>query len=148
MIWNITLICCLGFRFDLYKFSFCANVKFKDITGIVNYHYHVFHAPQWFYSANKSCSIVFQLYMIPDYMWKTESYALLLVTDRFIYSRYRYQGISFPKLEISLHKTGDYCVNCIITLIWVSSLASGWVPVVLYNICKVNYDCFVLTNNE
>ena len=24
-------------------FSFCANAKFKDITCIVNHHYHVFH---------------------------------------------------------------------------------------------------------
>ena len=43
----------LGFRIDLYRlFSFWANAKFKDITGIVNHHYHVFHMPQLFYSVN------------------------------------------------------------------------------------------------
>ena len=33
--------------------SFCANAKFKDITCIVNHHYHSFHVPQRFYSVNK-----------------------------------------------------------------------------------------------
>jgi len=47
-------------------FSFSANAKFKDITCIVNHHYHVFHMPRRFYSV--SCSIVFQLHMIPDYV--------------------------------------------------------------------------------
>jgi len=48
--------------------SFCAYAKFKDIACIVNHHYHVFHVPRLFYSVNKSCSIVFQLHMIPDYI--------------------------------------------------------------------------------
>ena len=49
-------------------FSFCANAKFKDITCIVNHHYHVFHVPRRFHSVNNSCSIVFQLHMNPDYV--------------------------------------------------------------------------------
>ena len=49
-------------------FSFCANAKFKDIAWIVNHHYHIFHVPRWFYSVNKSCSTVFQLHMIIDYV--------------------------------------------------------------------------------
>ena len=49
-------------------FSFCANAKFKDIACIVSHHYHVFHVPRWFYSVNKSCSTVFQLHMISDYI--------------------------------------------------------------------------------
>jgi len=49
-------------------FSFCANAKFKDIVCIINHHYHVFHVPWQFYSFNKSCSIVFQIHMIPDYV--------------------------------------------------------------------------------
>ena len=49
-------------------FSFCANAKFKDIACIVNHHYHVSHVPRRFYSVNKSCPIVFQLHMIPDYV--------------------------------------------------------------------------------
>jgi len=47
--------------------SFCANAKFKDIACIVIHHYHVFHVPRQFYIVNNSCSIVFQLHMIPDY---------------------------------------------------------------------------------
>jgi len=46
-------------------FSFCANAKFKDITYIINHHYHIFHVPRRFYSVNKSCSTIFQLHMIP-----------------------------------------------------------------------------------
>ena len=49
-------------------FSFCANAKFKVIACIVNHHYHVFLVPQQFYSVNKSCSIVYQLHMITDYV--------------------------------------------------------------------------------
>jgi len=49
-------------------FSFFANAKFNDITCIVNHHYHVFHVSQPFYSVNKSCSIIFYLHMIPDYV--------------------------------------------------------------------------------
>ena len=45
--------------------SFCANAKFKDITCIVNHHYHICHMPRRFYSVNESWSIVFQLHMIP-----------------------------------------------------------------------------------
>ena len=47
-------------------FSFCA--KFKDIACIVNHHYHVSHVQRQFYIVNKSCSIVCQLHMIPDYV--------------------------------------------------------------------------------
>jgi len=46
-------------------FSFCANAKFKDITCIVNHHFLV---PRRFYIVNKSCSIVVQLHMIPNYV--------------------------------------------------------------------------------
>jgi len=42
--------------------------KFKDIACIVNHHYHVFHVMRRFYSVNKSCSIVFQLHIITDYV--------------------------------------------------------------------------------
>ena len=49
-------------------FSFCANAKFKDIACIGNHHDHVFHVPWQFYSVNKSCSILFQLHMITDYI--------------------------------------------------------------------------------
>ena len=49
-------------------FSFCTNAKFEDIAGIVNHHYHIFQVPRRFYSVNKSCSIVFQLHMITDYV--------------------------------------------------------------------------------
>ena len=31
-------------------FSFRANAKLKDIAGIVDHHYHVFHVPRQFYS--------------------------------------------------------------------------------------------------
>ena len=48
--------------------SFSANAKFKDIPCIVNHHYHIFHVLRRFYCVNKSCSIVFQLQMIPDYV--------------------------------------------------------------------------------
>jgi len=61
----------ISIAFDLVVklvFSFCANAKFKDIACIVNHHYHVFHVPRRFYSVNKSCSIIFQLHMIPDYV--------------------------------------------------------------------------------
>jgi len=40
----------------------------KDIACIVNDLYHIFHVPRRFYSINKSCSIVFQLHIIPDYV--------------------------------------------------------------------------------
>jgi len=43
------------------------KLLFKDIACIVNHHYHVFHVPRRFYSVNKSCSIVFQLHVIPHY---------------------------------------------------------------------------------
>ena len=46
----------------------CVNAKFKDIACIVNHHYHVFHVSRQFYIVNNSCSIVFQLHMIPDYV--------------------------------------------------------------------------------
>ena len=49
-------------------FSFCANAKFKDIACIGNHHDHVFHVPWQFYSVNKSCSILFQLHMITDFI--------------------------------------------------------------------------------
>ena len=49
-------------------FSFYASAKFKNIACIVNHHYQVFHVPQRFYSVNKSCSIIFQLHTIPDYV--------------------------------------------------------------------------------
>ena len=60
-------IYCTGFRFEVVNLvlSFCA--KFKDIACTVNLH-HIFHVPRRFYSVNKSCSIVFQLHMIPDYV--------------------------------------------------------------------------------
>ena len=63
LIWNITRISTVKL-----VFSCCANAKFKDITCIVNHHYHVFHVPWRFYSKSKSCSIVFQLHMITDYV--------------------------------------------------------------------------------
>ena len=45
LIWNITRISTVKL-----VFSFCANAKFKEITCIVNLHYHVFDVPQRFYS--------------------------------------------------------------------------------------------------
>jgi len=52
-----TYICCAGFCFDFNGCKawvfFCANAKIKDIACIVK------HMPQWFYSVNKRCSIIF-----------------------------------------------------------------------------------------
>ena len=45
--------------------SFWANAKLKDITCIVNHH---FHLPRRFYSVNKGYSIVFQLHMINNFV--------------------------------------------------------------------------------
>ena len=50
------------------KLVYFLCAKFNDIACIVNHHYHVFHLPRQFYSVNKSCWIVFQLHMIPDYV--------------------------------------------------------------------------------
>ena len=46
----------------------CVFFVLMHIACIVNHHYHVFHVPRRFYSVNKSCSIVFSLHMIPDYV--------------------------------------------------------------------------------
>ena len=63
LIWNIMRISTVKL-----VFSFCANAKFKDIACIVNHYHHIFLVPWRFYSTNKSCSIVFQLHLITDYV--------------------------------------------------------------------------------